>query len=163
MVLKDDAFATIVAAIQQGRILFTNIRKFIVYLMSCNVSEILIVALASLVDVPMPLLPLQILLLNLVTDVFPVLALGAGEGDPSYMKRPPRGPEEPVLTSRHYLAIGGYGLLITFAVLAVFAVALLLAGDVRGASRHRFFLTLGFAQLWHVFNLRDPDFELHRE
>ena len=126
MVLKDDAFATIVAAIEQGRILFTNIRKFIVYLMSCNVSEILIVALASLVDAPMPLLPLQILFLNLVTDVFPGAGPRCGRGaDPSYMKRPPRGPEEPVLTSRHYLAIGGYGLLITFAVLAAFAVAFL--------------------------------------
>ncbi|MHB8862329.1 MAG: cation-translocating P-type ATPase [Pirellulaceae bacterium] len=155
MVLKDDAFATIVAAVEQGRIIFTNIRKFVVYLMSCNVSEILVVALVSLINAPMPILPLQILFLNLVTDVFPALALGAGEGDPHYMQRPPRDPREPVLTRRHWWAIGGYGLLIACAVLTAFALALTWLEMPTEQAVTVSFLTLAFAQLWHVFNLRD--------
>jgi Ca2+-transporting ATPase len=155
MVLKDDAFATIVVAIEQGRIIFTNIRKFVVYLLSCNVSEILVVSLASLLNVPLPILPLQILFLNLVTDVFPALALSAGEGDTSYMKRPPRDPREPVLAGRHWRGIGGYGLLITCSVLTAFGLALSWL-DMPGKQAVTVsFLTLGFAQLWHVFNLRD--------
>ncbi len=90
MVLKDDAFPTIIAAVQQGRIIFNNIRKFVLYLMSCNVSEIFVVFLASLINAPLPILPLQILFLNFVTDVFPALALGVGEGDPAVMKKHPR-------------------------------------------------------------------------
>ncbi len=80
MVLQDDNFVTVGVAIEEGRIIFRNIRKFIVYLVSCNLSEILTVGLASILGLPIPILPLQILLLNLVTDVFPALALGVGEG-----------------------------------------------------------------------------------
>ena len=76
MVLKDDAFSTIVVAVEQGRIIFENIRKFVVYLLSCNISEVMVVFVASVVNAPLPILPLQILFLNLVTDVFP--GLGAG-------------------------------------------------------------------------------------
>ena len=79
MVLRDDAFASIVAAIEQGRVIFDNIRKFVLYLISCNVSEVVIVALGSLLSEDLPLRPLQILLLNFVTDVFPALALGVGD------------------------------------------------------------------------------------
>ncbi|HEY8504335.1 MAG TPA: cation-transporting P-type ATPase [Gemmataceae bacterium] len=154
MVLKDDAFSTIVAAIEQGRVIFNNIRKFVVYLLSCNISEILIVALAAAADAPLPVLPLQILFLNLVTDVFPALALGAGEGEPGAMKRPPRPPGEAILTRRHWLAVGGYGLLITVAVLGAFALALSWLGMGTQQAVTVSFLTLGFAQVWHVFNMR---------
>ncbi|MCK4421315.1 HAD-IC family P-type ATPase, partial [candidate division WOR-3 bacterium] len=81
MVLQDDSFPTIVAAIEQGRVIFNNIRKFVLYLISCNVSEIMVVTSATIVNLPLPILPLQILFLNLVSDVFPALALGVGEGD----------------------------------------------------------------------------------
>ncbi len=80
MVLQDDEFATIVEAIAHGRAIFENVRKFVVYLLSCNISEVLIVTLATVAGAPLPLLPLQILFLNLVTDVFPALALGVGSG-----------------------------------------------------------------------------------
>ncbi|MDZ7806451.1 MAG: HAD-IC family P-type ATPase [Gracilimonas sp.] len=86
IVLTDDAFSTIVVAIEQGRIIFNNIRKFVFYLLSCNVSEVAVVGVASFIGMPLPILPLQILFLNLVTDVFPALALGLGEGDKSIMK-----------------------------------------------------------------------------
>ncbi|RJP16051.1 MAG: cation-transporting P-type ATPase [Candidatus Abyssobacteria bacterium SURF_5] len=157
MVLKDDAFSTIVAAIEQGRVIFNNIRKFIVYLLSCNVSEILIVSLASIVRAPLPLLPLQILFLNLVTDVFPALALGVGEGDPEIMKRPPRDPKESLITRRHWGAISIYGALITVAVLTAFGLAFVwLDADYKLAVTVSF-VTLALAQLWHVFNMRDRD------
>jgi len=156
MVLKDDAFSTIVIAIEQGRVIFNNIRKFVLYLLSCNISEIMTVGLASVVNAPLPILPLQILFLNLVTDVFPALALGVGEGDPSVMKRPPRDPKEAIMTRRHWIAMGSYGLVITIAVLGALALALnwLQMDTSRAVSIS--FLTLAFAQLWHVFNMRDP-------
>jgi Ca2+-transporting ATPase len=156
IVLRDDAFATIVAAIAQGRVIFDNIRTFVLYLISCNLSEIGVVAIASLANAPLPLLPLQILFLNLVTDVFPALALGVGEGDPAIMRRLPRDPREQVLERRHWSLVAAHGALITLAVLG----ALALAHGVLGADEPEAvtisFLTLAFAQLWHVFDMRGP-------
>lgn len=184
MVLRDDAFASIVAAVEQGRVIFSNIRKFVLYLLSCNVSEVAIVGLGSLVAKQLPLLPLQILLLNFVTDVFPALALGVGEGDPKTMDRLPRDPKEPILTARHWHAVVFYGLLITGSVLGAFALARswiapevvsraeeqvrlqygALGPEELAARRQAFlerravtisFLALAFGQLLHVFNMRD--------
>jgi len=155
MVLKDDAFSTIVAAVEKGRVIFNNIRKFVLYLLSCNVSEVMIVALASLVNAPLPILPLQILFLNLVTDIFPALALGVGKGDAGIMKYPPRDPGEPILTRRHWLAISGYGLAITASVLGVFAIGFTWLHMDTGQAVTVSFLTLAFTQLWHVFNMRE--------
>lgn len=154
MVLKDDAFSTIVTAVRQGRVIFDNIRKFVLYLLSCNISEVLVVALASIANMPLPIRPLQILFLNLVTDVFPALALGVGEGGAGIMERSPRDSDEPVLARRHWTAIAGYGAVITVAVLAAFILALnSLAMDTKRAVTVSF-LTLAFAQLWNVFNMR---------
>jgi Ca2+-transporting ATPase len=155
MVLEDDELATIVAAVEQGRAIFANIRKFVVYLISCNISEILIVGVASMADVPLPLLPLQILFLNLVTDVFPALALGVGEGDPSLMRQPPRPPAEPFLARRQWIGIVVWASLITLAVFgSMAAAAYWLRLDSRGAVTVSF-MTLAAAQLWHVFNMRE--------
>jgi Ca2+-transporting ATPase len=162
MVLQDDAFSTIVIAIEQGRAIMDNIRKFVLYLLSCNISEILVVALASIVNAPLPVRPLQILFLNLVTDVFPALALGVGEGDPSLMERPPRDPEEPIIARRHWFAIGGYGLAITVVVLGALALALAGLGMEEDRAVTISFLTLACAQLWHVFNMRDRESGLYR-
>jgi Ca2+-transporting ATPase len=155
MVLRDDAFSTIVVAIEQGRVILENIREFVLYLLSCNISEILVVALASIVSAPLPVRPLQILFLNLVTDVFPALALGVGEGDPSIMERPPRDPQEPIMTRRHWFAIAVYGLAITVSVLGSLALALAWLGMAEDRAVTVSFLTLACAQLWHVFNMRD--------
>lgn len=157
MVLKDDAFGSIIAAIAQGRVIFENIRKFVVYLISCNVSEIASVAIVSVTKAPLPLLPLQILFLNLVTDVFPALALGLGKGSPDVMKHGPRPPGEEIITARHWMAIGGYGLLITAAVIGSLAIAIHLLGLVGREAVSISFLTLALAQLWHVFNMGYPD------
>lgn len=155
MVLQDDALSTIVYAIQQGRIIFDNIRRFVVFLLSCNMSEIFVVGLASLVSQTLPILPLQILFLNLVTDVFPALALGVGEGDKAVMSRPPRNPAEPIVTRQRWLEVIGYSAMISAGTLGAFAIATVgLRANTREAVTISF-LTLAFAQLWHVFNMRD--------
>ncbi len=155
MVLKDDAFPTIVAAVEQGRVIYNNIRTFVYYLFSCNVSEILTVFLASLLTVPLPILPLQILFLNLVTDVFPALALGVGSGDPSIMSAAPRDRKEPLLASRHWLGVFATGTVITVSVLTALVVSLSFLGFHDEKAVTVSFMTLAFSQLWHVFNMRE--------
>jgi len=154
MVLQDDEFGTIVVAIGHGRAILQNIRKFVVYLLSCNSSEVLVVCLATVTGAPLPLLPLQILFLNLVTDVFPALALSVGPGQQSLMKTAPRPAHEQILTRRHWLEIGLYGLIIALVVLAAMAVALLGLGFDREKSVTVAFCTLALTQIWHVFNMR---------
>lgn len=154
MVLKDDAFSTIVTAIEGGRAIFDNIRKFVLYLLSCNVSEIMAVSLASFANIPLPVRPLQILYLNLVTDVFPALALGVGEGDPMLMKRPPRDPEEPILMRSHWGLISLYSAMIGLSVVAALLIAIYVLKMETAQAVTVSFLTLASAQLWHVFNMR---------
>jgi P-type Ca2+ transporter type 2C len=161
IVLKDDSFATIVTAIAQGRAIFDNIRRFIVYMLSGNTGEIFAVSTVALLNAPLLLLPLQILYINLVCDVFPALALGVGKADGN-MAEPPRDPKEPILTRRHWLMIGGYGLLIGATVLAVFATALVVLDMPERRAVTVAFLTFAFARLWHVFNMRDPGSDLLR-
>src|SRR5690606_22389110 len=124
VVLQDDSLATLVGAIAQGRVIFGNIRKFILYLLSCNLSEIMVVGVASLSGMPLPILPLQILFLNLVTDVFPAFALGVGEGERDVMQHPPRDPREPLMPARLWAAVVGHGAVITVATLTGFLVAM---------------------------------------
>ncbi len=162
MVLQDDAFATIIAAMRQGRVIFDNIRKFVVYLMSCNVSEVLVVGIAVGAGLPAPLLPLQILFLNLVTDVFPAFALGLGRGDESIMHKPPRDPAQEIVNRPRWLLIAILGSAITVATLAAFVLALYWLGLESGAAITVAFLTLALAQLWNVFNVRDPGAGLFR-
>jgi P-type Ca2+ transporter type 2C len=155
MILKDDAFSTIVEAVRYGRVIFDNIRKFVTFLLSGNMGEILVVGLATLFNAPLPILPLQILFLNFVADVFPALALGVGVGTTAVMERPPRDPQEPIMTRRHWYGIAGYGAIIAVSVLAAFWLAhthLELEGT-RAVTIS--FLTLAIARLWHVFNMRD--------
>ncbi len=156
IVLTDDAFATIVHAIREGRIIFRNIQRFVAYLLSCNLSEILVVGLAVLAGLPLPLLPLQILFLNLVTDVFPAFALGVGAGDATVLQRPPRDPRKPILTRSVWFLIVIAGLAITATTLAGFILARTWLGLVGDATVTVSFLVLAFAQLWNVFNMRDP-------
>ncbi len=162
MILLDDAFPTIVRAIREGRVIFANIRRFAAYLLSCNLSEVLVVGLAILSTLPLPILPLQILYLNLVTDVFPAFALAMSEGERGVLKRPPRDPREPILGRIEWTAIVAHSLVLaaaTFGALALTHVWLEL--DERSVVTVTF-LTLAFAQLWHVFNMRHRDLDLLR-
>lgn len=155
MVLNDDAFATIIAAMHQGRVIYANIRKFVLYLMSCNVSEVLVVGIAVGMGLPSPLLPLQILFLNLVTDVFPAFALGLGKGSDSVMDRPPRDPAEPILDKPRWASIALLGCVITAVTLSAFGLSLYWLELSAAQSITVAFVTLALAQLWNVFNMRD--------
>ncbi len=155
MVLQDDEFSTIVAAVAHGRAIFANIRKFVVYLLSCNASEVLVVSLATVAGAPLPLLPLQILFLNLVTDVFPALALGVGHGSSQLMTQRPRSTKEPILTGVHWTQIAVYGAILASSVLAAMALSIYLLGFDHRQAVAVSFCTLALAQMWHVFNMRD--------
>ncbi|MFZ1862740.1 MAG: cation-transporting P-type ATPase [Polyangiales bacterium] len=156
MILQDDRFGTIVTAIRQGRIIFRNIRSFIFFLLSCNLSEIITIGFASAINAPLPILPMQILYLNLVTDVFPALALGVGDSGPYIMEHPPRPKTEALLARRHWARLVGYGLLMSVAVLTGFALAIYeFDMDVQRAVTVAFLILAG-AQVGHVFNMVSP-------
>lgn len=157
MVLRDDAFKTIVVAIREGRIIFRNIQRFVIYLLSCNLSEVLVVGLAILFGLPLPLLPLQILFLNLVTDVFPAFALGMGEEDGHVLKVPPRDPKKPIITRSMWIEMVAHSITITIATLGSLLIARHVFMIDQEEATTVSFLTLAFAQLWHVFNMRDPN------
>ena len=114
----------------------------------------MVVFAASLVSAPLPLLPLQILFLNLVTDVFPALALGAGKGSPDIMKQKPRSSDEPILAIEGWFSIVGYGAVMSVVVLVAFWMGFKTLGLDEQGARTISFLTLAFAQLWHIFNMR---------
>ena len=97
MILTDDNFSSIVEAVEEGRVIYSNIRKFVFFLLSCNVGEVAIVFLAMLFNWPIPLLPIHLLWINLVTDAFPALALGTEKKEPGLMEEKPRDPDEPII------------------------------------------------------------------
>ena len=157
MILRDDNFETIYHAVREGRTIFNNIRKFVLYLMSCNLSELLAILIAAMLGFPLPLLPLQILFLNVVTDVFPAFSLGACEGSRDIMDRPPRDPAEPIMTRTRWTELGLYGILISVATIGAFVIGGSMYAGGMGTDEvvTMSFLTLAFAQLWHVFNMRE--------
>jgi len=156
MVLKDDSFITIVEAVRQGRIIFTNIRRFVMYLLATNMAEVMVIFIASLAGAPLPLLPLQILFLNLITDVFPALALGFCEGEPAEMKRPPRPADEPILMAQHWKSMAAYGSLMSAVTLVSFALAQSWLGMDARAAVTVSFTTQALSEVLHVFNMRMP-------
>ena len=153
VILMDDKFTSTELAIRQGRTIFDNIRHFVVYLLSCNFAEIIAVALASLSNLPLPLLPLQILFLNLVTDVFPALALGMGKGHENIMKQPPRSPDEPIINKKLWQSTIIYGLSITTVVLGITVYAHFILELSSAVVNNMAFYTLVLAQLLNVFNV----------
>ncbi len=157
MVLKDDAFVSIIVAIKQGRIIFGNIRKFIIYQLSYHLSEILIIGLMGFTLFTLPLLPLQLLFLNLLSDVFPALALGVGEGNPGVMKMPPKDPQEPILTKGNWFQIALYGIILTISISAAYLFAHFVWEQPEEITNNVAFFSLAFAQLLHVFNMREAN------
>ena len=151
IVLRDDRFETIAAAVEEGRVVFDNIRKFVLYLFSCNVAEVLVLLAAGISGLPLPLLPLQLLWLNMITDTFPALALAMEPAEADVMHRPPRRPEEAILSRPFLLRILLYGALITGATLAAFLWGL--AGPP-GRATTMAFMTLALAQIAHLGNAR---------
>lgn len=157
MVLEEDNFAAIVSAIKQGRVIFDNIRFFVVYLLSCNLSELLIVTLAAFANWGSPLLPLQILFLNMITDVFPALALGLNPAAKQVMNRPPRPHNENVITQREWLSIFEYAAVMTLAALGVMLYSHFYMNAPPQDANTMTFYTLILVQLLQPFNLPAAD------
>ncbi len=153
MVLADDNFATIVAAVEEGRAIYSNIRKFIRYLLACNAGEVMVMFLATVMQLPLPLLPIHILLVNLVTDGLPAVALGVEPPEPGLMLRPPRDPREGVFARGLWQKLVGRGAVIGAATLAAFVAHLVAFGDVE-RSRTVAMAALSASQLLYAFECR---------
>ena len=162
MVITDDNFASIVAAVEEGRGIYDNIKKFIHYLLSCNTGEILVMFVASLVALPVPLLPIQILWVNLVTDGLPALALGVDPVDPKIMDRPPRKPDEPVITKARAWLMAAQGAFIAFCTLSAFAYVLSVEKEGLGRARTVALAVLTCSQLFHSFSCRSMNESLFK-
>jgi len=163
MVLTDDNYASIVAAIEEGRVIYANIRKFVYYLISCNVGEILIIFMSMLLGMPLPLLPIHLLWLNLVTDGAPALALGMEQKEPDIMQQRPRPANEPIITRELWTLTGIQAVVETIATLGAFAVSLnTLDPDPANPilSRTIAFTTLVVAELLRAFTARSERFNI---
>jgi Ca2+-transporting ATPase len=177
MVLTDDNYASIVAAVEQGRIIYSNIRKFVFFLLSSNVAEIMIIFLATLAGLPAPLTAIQLLWLNLITDGAPALALAMEKGDPDIMDQKPRAKSEPIVNRSMGLGIFIQTIVQTGAVLGSFVMGLawhleagstipsganmlsfVLAHDWRGidvqTAETMAFVTLSLAELFRAYTVR---------
>ncbi|KPU43796.1 calcium-transporting ATPase 1 [Oxobacter pfennigii] len=168
IVLTDDNFASIVSAVEEGRIIYSNIRKFVFFLLSCNVGEILIVFLSILLGLPVPLIPIQLLWLNLVTDSFPALALGTEKGDPDIMNMRPRNAKEPILNKSMITGIAVQSVALVAAVLGAYLVALNRYPDYLVNAEHLMyartyaFTTLISAELIRAYSSRSERFTIFK-
>lgn len=157
MVLKDDSFSSIVLAIRQGRIIFDNIRKFVIFLLSCNMSELFVIAVASVLNLHFQLFPLQILYINIITDVLPALALGVTAGGASIMKQLPRNTEEPIIDKKRWIAMIYYSVVITITTLGAVFISHHTVHKTEAWNpelcNNILFFTLIISQLLHVFNM----------
>jgi len=175
MVLTDDNYASIVSAVEQGRIIYSNIRKFVFFLLSSNVAEIMIIFLATLAGLPAPLTAIQLLWLNLITDGAPALALAVEKGDPDIMQQQPRAKSEPIINRSMMLGLVVQTFAQTGAVLTAFALGLiwhleagasvignpityLIAHDWRGidvqTAETMAFVTLSLCELFRAYTVR---------
>ena len=162
MILTDDNFATVVAAVEQGRGIYANIRKAIHYLLSCNIGEILTIFLATLLPVSQaPLSPVQLLWLNLVTDSLPALALGMEPVEKTAMTQPPRGKEEPLFSRAFSRRLAWQGALVGGITLLAYGLGFHLTGTFAVANTMAF-ATLTFSQLFHAFDVRSETPPLFR-
>ncbi|THJ19886.1 MAG: cation-translocating P-type ATPase [Nitrospira sp. CG24D] len=160
MVVTDDNFASIAAAVEEGRGVFDNIRKTVHFLLSCNASEVLVMFFAALLGLPLPLLPIQILWMNLVTDGIPALALAVDPKAPDLMKRPPRLSTARLLDGRRLFAIGIEGLMLSAIALGAFSYSLYGLHQNLDQARTVAFTVMVLAQLVHAFNCRSDRWSL---
>ena len=160
MVVTDDNFASIAAAVEEGRGIFDNIRKTVHFLLSCNVSEVLVMLFATLFGLPLPLLPIQILWMNLVTDGFPALALAVDPKAPDLMQQQPRQAQARLLDGGRLWTIAGEGLMLAVIALGVFSYSLYVWQQPIDQARTVTFTVMVAAQLVHVFNCRSDRWSL---
>jgi Ca2+-transporting ATPase len=151
MVLTDDNYASIVSAVEQGRVIYSNIRKFVYFLLSCNIAEIATIFLATMIGWKSPLTAIQLLWLNLVTDGAPALALGLEKGDPDLMDQPPRDPDEPILNKFMLTGIAIQTIAITAVTLGAYWIGLTNYPEYAPSMA---FVTLSFSELMRAFTAR---------
>lgn len=153
IVLTDDNFSTIINAIEGGRMIYANITKFVHMMFSHNLGEVLVIFVAIITGLPLPLLPLQILWINIVTDIFPALALAVEPASPSTMKRSPRSSDENLLSGSFLLLIGWQGVMLAAITLSAYLWAL---NEYGPGSHARTVAMLGLVgvQIGHTFNCR---------
>ncbi|TCU66226.1 Ca2+-transporting ATPase [Tissierella praeacuta] len=162
LILTDDNFASIVSAVEEGRIIYSNIKKFVFFLLSCNIGEIFLVFTSILLNLPVPLLAIQLLWLNLVTDSFPALALGVEKGDPDIMDTPPRNPNEPILTKNMLLGILLQSLAVGVAALLAYRWGLTTYADSIDKARTIAFTSLITAELLRAYSSRSQKYTLFK-
>ncbi len=160
LVVTDDNFASIAAAVEEGRGIYANILKAVHYLLSCNLSEILLMLFATVLFLPLPLLPVQILWINLVTDGLPALALAVDPKDADLMQRPPRVPTESFLTAARIRLLILQGLFIAVTTLLAFVFCLYRLDMEVAQARTVAFTVLVMAQLSHAFNCRNDTYSI---
>ncbi len=151
MVLTDDNYASIVSAVEQGRVIYSNIRKFVYFLLSCNIAEIATIFLATMLGWKSPLSAIQLLWLNLITDGAPALALGLEKGDPDLMEQPPRDPQEPILNRFMLIGISIQTVAITAVTLGAYWIGLRFYPEMAPTMA---FVTLSFSELVRAFTAR---------
>ncbi len=162
MVLTDDNYASIVDAVEQGRVIYSNIRKFVYYLLSCNLAEIAIIFLGTLFTPGSPLTAIQLLWLNLVTDGAPALALGTERGDPDIMDQPPRPPSEPIINRFMMTGIIVQTIAITAVTLGAYLIGLRLHPELPEFAETMAFVTLSFSELLRAYTARSEYYPLHK-
>jgi Ca2+-transporting ATPase len=162
MVLTDDNYASIIGAVEQGRVIYSNIRKFVYYLLSCNLAEIATIFLGILFTKGSPLTVIQLLWLNLITDGAPALALGTEQGDPDIMRQPPRRPSEPIINRFMQIGIGVQTIFITGVTLSAYLIGLGLHPEQPEFAETMAFVTLSFSELLRAYTARSEIYPLFK-
>jgi Ca2+-transporting ATPase len=167
MVLTDDNYASIVSAVEEGRVIYSNIRKFVYFLISCNVGEIMVLFTAMVANWPLPLTALQLLVLNLVTDGAPALALGMEKGDPDIMDLKPRPVDEPIVNGDMVIGTIVQTIAIAGSVLAAFLLGLSRTGWWASQSEFALreaqtmaFVTLSASELFRAYTARSERYSV---
>ncbi len=153
IILKDDSFNSIALAVEQGRIIFENIQRAVMYLLSCNLTEVLVIAAVTFIYFSSPLTPLQILFINLITDVLPALALGMNKGNTHIMHHPPRKKTQSIIATKHWHAIITYSIVLTVCIFCSYVLCINYLNIEKLQANSILFWSLASAQLWHTFNL----------
>ncbi|MEG0230154.1 MAG: HAD-IC family P-type ATPase, partial [Oscillospiraceae bacterium] len=161
MILSDDNFSTIVLAVEEGRIIYNNIRRFIRYLLSCNIGEVLTMFLSMMFNMPLVLRPIHILLINLVTDGLPAIALGLEPGEENIMNKKPRNPSSGIFSDGLLFKIISRGAIIGLCTIAAFISTVKITGDLLTAQSAAFY-TLVLTQLIHSFECKSEDKSLFK-
>ncbi len=161
MILTDDNFASIVSAVEEGRIIYSNIRKFTIYLVSCNIGEIIIILVAMILapffDMHIPLLAIHLLWINLMTDSFPAFALGMEKGEEGIMEQQPRNSKEKLLNKHTMVKVLIQGVGLALAALISFKLGLIYQGGTLTQARTMIFMTVVFGELFRTYAARSED------